>query len=37
MNLYWASAGSLVFLLLLGMLGGSLLHLEGPRWYFFLG
>ena len=23
--------------MLIGVLGGSLLHLEGPRWYFFMG
>jgi len=37
MNLYWASAGSFLFFIVLGLFGGSLLHLEGPRWYFFLG
>jgi len=37
MNFYWASAGSFVFFMLIGVLGGSLLHLEGPRWYFFMG
>ena len=37
MNYYWAAAGSFVFFIVIGLLGGSLLHLEGPRWYFFLG
>jgi len=37
MNFYWASAGSFVFFIVLGLVGGSMLHLEGPRWYFFLG
>ena len=37
MNLYWAGAGSFVFFILIGVLGGSMLHLEGPRWYFFMG
>src|ERR1700726_967897 len=37
MNFYWAGAGSFVFFMLIGVLGGSLLHLEGPRWYFFMG
>ena len=37
MNFYWASAGSFVFFIVIGVLGGSLLHLEGPRWYFFMG
>ena len=37
MSFYWASAGSFVFFMLIGVLGGSLLHLEGPRWYFFMG
>src|SRR5665213_3928234 len=32
-----ASAGSFVFFIVIGFLGGSLLHLEGPRWYFFMG
>src|SRR5207253_10691458 len=37
MNFYWASAGSFVFFITIGLIGGNLLHLEGPRWYFFLG
>ena len=37
MNFYWAGAASFVFFMLIGVLGGSLLHLEGPRWYFFMG
>jgi type VI secretion system protein ImpL len=37
MNFYWAGAGSFVFFILIGLLGGNLLHLEGPRWYFFMG
>ncbi len=37
MNFYWACAGSFVFFILIGVLGGSMLHLEGPRWYFFMG
>src|ERR1700688_1722812 len=37
MNFYWASAGSFVFFIMIGLVGGSLLHLGGPRWYFFLG
>ena len=37
MNFYWASAGSFVFFIVIGVVGGSLLHLEGPRWYFFMG
>ncbi len=37
MNFYWAGAGSFVFFMLIGVLGGSLFHLEGPRWYFFMG
>ena len=37
MNFYWAGAGSFVFFMLIGVLGGSMLHLEGPRWYFFMG
>jgi type VI secretion system protein ImpL len=37
MNFYWAGAASFVFFILIGVLGGNLLHLEGPRWYFFMG
>ena len=37
MSYYVASAGSFVFFVVIGLVGGSLLHLEGPRWYFFLG
>src|SRR5690348_97487 len=37
MNLYWAGAGSVVIFILIGMMGGRLLHLEGPQWYIFLG
>ena len=37
MSFYWASAASFVFFILLGVIGGSVLHLQGSRWYFFMG
>ena len=37
MSYYIASAGSFVFFIVIGFLGGNLLHLEGPQWYFFVG
>src|SRR5665213_887960 len=37
MSYYIASAGSFVFFIVIGFLGGSLLHLAGPRGYVFFG
>ncbi len=36
MKYYWAAAIAFIFFVLMGLIGGSLLHLEGSRWYFFL-
>ena len=37
MKFYWAAAGAFLFFVLMGVLGGSLLHLGGSRWYLFMG
>ncbi|HEX5430604.1 MAG TPA: hypothetical protein VFW83_01455, partial [Bryobacteraceae bacterium] len=37
MNLAWGAAGAFVLFVVIGLLGGSLFHLEGPAWYLFLG